>query len=199
MIQQTLQQMKTMKLSGMAYSLEQQLQNPAKYDALSFEERMSLMVQQESNDRHNRKLQRLIKAAKFKFQAHMDDIDFAAQRDLNRAQWASLAQLTWVAHHQNILLTGLTGIGKTFLACALGHQACIQGYSVRYFRTSRLLEQLTVSHGDGSYMRFLNQLAKTDILILDDWGLEPLSHSQRNDLLEVIDDRVNLHSTIITS
>ncbi len=157
------------------------------------------MAEQEESERNNKRLARLLRAARFKLAARVEDIDYEHPRGLKKAQLATLASGDWLNKYRNLLITGPCGSGKSYLACALGHNACLQGYSVRYYRTSRLLEELTLCHGDGSYSKELRKLAKTDLLILDDWGLEPLTQQQRNDLLEIMDDRHEHSSTLVTS
>ena len=197
--QHTLQQLRSLKLAGMADALVQQQAQPATHAELSFEERLALLVDRETLHRSNNKVSRLLKAAKLKLQANPEDIDYAHPRGLLKNQLASLLSSQWITHHHNILITGPTGCGKTYLACVLATQACRHGYSVRYFRTSRLLETLAIAHGDGRFTKLVDQLAKTDVLVLDDWGLEKLTLAQRNDLLEVMEDRHGAKSVIITS
>ncbi len=197
--QQTLQQLRTLKLIGMADALEQQQTQPATHDELCFEERLSLLVDRETTHRHNNKITRLLKTAKLRLQANPEDVDYSHPRGLMKSQFAQLLNGQWLQQHHNILLTGPTGCGKTYLACVLATQACRQGYSVRYFRTSRLLEDLSIAHGDGRFSKLIQQIAKTDVLLLDDWGLEKLSPGQRNDLLEIMEDRHGSKSTLITS
>jgi|SaaInlV_110m_DNA_1040235.scaffolds.fasta_scaffold07504_2 DNA replication protein DnaC len=197
--QQTLQQLRTLKLIGMADALEQQQTQPATHDELCFEERLNLLVDREATHRHNNKITRLLKTAKLKLQANPEDVDYSHPRGLMKSQFAQLLNGQWLQQHHNILLTGPTGCGKTYLACVLATQACRQGYSVRYFRTSQLLEDLSIAHGDGRFSKLIQQLAKTDVLLLDDWGLEKLSQGQRNDLLEIMEDRHGSKSTLITS
>ena len=197
--QQYLQQLRTLKLSGMVQSLELQWCQPQTYDDLSFDERVGLMVSQELTSRANKRLQRLLKAARFKDDSRIEDIDYAHPRGLLKSQVANLLTGEWIGKNQNLIITGPTGCGKTYLACAIGHHACHHDYSVRYYRASRLFESLTISHGDGSYLKLINQLAKADLLIIDDWGLETLTQSQRNDLLEIMEDRHGSKSTLVTS
>ena len=197
--QQTLQQLRSLKLTGMADALEQQQNQPSTHDELSFEERLCLLVDRESTHRHNNKIARLLKMAKLKLQANPEDIDYSHPRGLNKSQFASLLNGDWLQQHHNILITGPTGCGKTYLACVLATQACRLGYSVRYFRTSRILEELSIAHGDGRFSKLIRQLEKTDVLVFDDWGLEVLSLGQRNDLLEIMEDRHGHKSTLITS
>ncbi len=197
--QQTLQQLRLLKLMGMADALEQQQNQPSTHDELSFEERLCLLVDRESTHRHNNKITRLLKMAKLKLQANPEDIDYSHPRGLNKSQFASLLNGDWLQQHHNILITGPTGCGKTYLACVLATQACRLGYSVRYFRTSRILEELSIAHGDGRFSKLIRQLEKTDVLVFDDWGLETLSLGQRNDLLEIMEDRHGHKSTVITS
>ncbi len=196
---QSLQQLRQLKLSGLADALELQFSQPSTYEELSFVERINLAIQQEMTHRHDKRLQRLLRTARFKVNARMEDINYKHPRGLKQSTVAGLQSNDWITKGQNLVLTGPTGCGKTYLACAFGHHACLHGYQVRYFRASRLFEQLTISHGDGSYLKLLNQLAKAEVLIIDDWGLEALTQAQKNDLLEIMEDRHNSKATIITS
>jgi DNA replication protein DnaC len=196
--QQTLQCLRALKLQGMADAFAQQLEQPNTRQ-LSFEERLALLVDRERTHRDNRRLQRLLRSARFKQQACVEEIDYQAKRGLERSQVVSLINCDWVRAHQNLHITGPTGTGKSWLACAFGQAACRQGMGVRYERTSRLLDELRIARGDGSYSKGMRQLARLDLLILDDLGLKPLTQTERHDLLEVIEDRHDLHSTIITS
>jgi DNA replication protein DnaC len=194
---QTQDNLRTLKLIGMADALEQQLTQPATHEDLSFDERIALLVDREVTYRKNIKTNRLIKTAKLKQRALPEDIDYKHPRDLKKSQLADLLSCQWIQQHNNVLLTGLTGCSKTWLACALGMQACRQGLSVRYFRSARLFADLSIAHGDGRYLRLIKQLSKVDLLILDDWGLEKLNLVQRNDLLEIMEDRHATKSTLI--
>ena len=197
--QQSLQQLRALKLSGMAHSLELQWSQPQTYDDISFEERIGLMVNQEMTSRADKRLRRRLKTARFKAEANVEDIDYLHPRGLKKSQVASLLSCDWIAKKQNLLITGPTGCGKTYLACAFGNHACHHDYSVRYYRATRLFEALTISHGDGSYLKLIAQIEKADLLLIDDWGLEKLTQSQRNDLLEIMEDRHGSKSTLITS
>ena len=197
--QHLLQQLHSLRLTGMADALSQQLDQPTTYEELGFFERLSLLVNSESTCRDNRKITRLLKQAKLRLNAHPADIDYRARRGLHKDTVAQLLQLDWIRRHRNLLIEGATGTGKTYLACALGQTACEHGFSVRYYRASRLFETLMVSHGDGSFGQLLAQLAKTDLLIVDDWGLDVLTQQQRNDLLEIMEDRHGRGATLITS
>ena len=196
---QTLQQLHSLRLTGMADAFSQQLDQPNTYEELGFIERLSLLVNSESTCRDNRKITRLLRQAKLRLHAQAADIDYQARRGLHKDTMAQLLQLDWVRQHRNLLIEGPTGTGKTFLACALGQSICEHGLSVRYYRASRLFETLTMAHGDGSFGKLLTQLAKTDCLIIDDWGLDVLSQQQRNDLLEIMEDRHGRGATLITS
>jgi DNA replication protein DnaC len=197
--QQTVSQLKALKLDGMARAFEEQLVVTAS-SSLSFEERFGIVVDRELAWRDTRRLERLLKAAKLKNpQACVEDIEFRQSRGIDQRMIATLAGCDWVRHAQNLILTGPTGAGKTWIACAFGQQACRQGFSVFYVRVGRLFEELKIAHGDGSFTRRLAQLAKVDVLLLDDWGLQDLDQGARNDLLEVLDDRVGTRSTVITS
>lgn len=196
---QLIQQLRSLRVPGMVEALEQQFEQPGTHSDLSFEQRLSLMIDREMTHRSNNKIERLLKAAKLKLQAYPEDIDYQHPRGLQKDQFASLLSCQWIAHHQNVIITGPTGCGKTYLGCVLATQACRLGYSVRYFRASRLLDTLAIAHGDGRFAKIINQIAKTDLLVLDDWGLETLTLGQRNDVLELMEDRHGIRSTLITS
>jgi len=199
MIEQTLAQLRTLRLSGMANALASQIEQPGTYEGLSFEERLQLLTDSEDQDRDQRKQSRLLKAAKFKIAANAKDIDYEHPRGLKQAKMASLLQCDWINKYQNLLITGPCGSGKTYLACALGHTACLKNYRVKYVRLSRLLLELNQTKADGSYSKALQALSKFDLLIMDDWGLEPLKAAQRNDLMEIMDDRHGSTATVMIS
>lgn len=194
-----LAQLRALKLGGMAASLQTQLEQVGTYDALAFTERLTLLLDQEALSRDNRKQQRLIAQARFRVAAHLQDLDYHASRHLKRDQIAQLATSDWIAKGQNVLITGPCGSGKTYLACALGEAACLRDYSVRYYRLSRLFLEMTHAKAEGTYQKFLQQLSKTHLLILDDWGMDTLATSARHDLMEVMDDRYGRGSTLVIS
>jgi DNA replication protein DnaC len=197
--QQTITRLHALKLDGMARAFEEQIGQPAAH-GLAFEERFGLLVDRESAWRDTRRLERLLKQAHLKYpSACMEDIDARATRGLDARLLASLSNCDWIRGGQSVIATGATGLGKTWIACALGNQAARQGFSVLYTRFARLLEELRIAHGDGSFPRRLAQLAKSDVLILDDWALAPIGQAERTDLLELLDDRSTGKSTIITS
>lgn len=185
MIEQTLTQLRHMKLTGMACALQTQREQPGTYESLAFAERLQLLVDQEAQQRQQRKQERLIQTAQFKLKAYAQGIDYQHPRGLPQAQIAALLLCDWIPKAQNLLLTGPCGSGKTFIACALGHQACLKGYSARYYRLSRLILALTQAKADGSYSKLLKTLANFELLIIDDWGLEPLAAATRNDLMAI--------------
>lgn len=166
---------------------------------LCFEERFGLLVDQEWAYRQDRRLARLLKESKLRLPACVEDIDYQYPRGLERVMMRSLATCQWLRAHQNILITGPTGAGKTFITCALANAACRQGFSARYYRLPRLLSELAMAKGDGSYPKLMAKLAKTHLLALDDWGLAPLSAAESRDVLEIIDDRGQTRSTIVAS
>ena len=186
-------------LSGMANALQTQTEQPGNYGELPFEQRLQLLTDAEQQERTHRKQQRLLKAAKFKLAANPKDIDYRHPRGLKQSQLLSLLQTDWINQHQNLLMTGPCGSGKTYIACALGHAACMKGYRVKYYRLSRLLLALTQAKADGTYTKALQTLSKMDLILIDDWGLEPLTLAHRNDLMEIMDDRHGCSSTLIIS
>ena len=199
MLDQTITQLRQLKLTGMANALVSQVEQPGTYEELPFEQRLQLLADAEQQDRNQRKQQRLLKVAKLKIAANPKDIDYQHPRGLKQSQVARLLQCDWINKCQNLLITGPGGRGKTYIACALAHTACMKGYRTKYYRLSRLLLELTQTKADGSYSKALQTLAKLDVLILDDWGLEALKAAQRNDLMEIMDDRNGSSSTVIIS
>ncbi len=168
--------------------------------AMDFDARLALLVDAEVLSRENRKLTRYLKEAKLRIaQACLEDLDYAPRRDLDRTLIRQLATCQWIVEHRNVLITGATGVGKTYVACALGHQACRQGYRTLYRRLPRLFQELALARADGSYATLLARFARIDCLIIDDWGLGTITDLQRQDLLEVIEDRDAARSTVITS
>ena len=196
--QPLLDKLSKLKLSAFRLALEEQMQNP-QYAELSFEERLGLLVDIETTRRANNRLRRRLKSARFPLQATIEDLDLSARRGLKRAQVLELAQGAWVRRHLNLLVIGPTGAGKTYLSCALGRAACEAEFTVRYLRTSRLLHTLDLVHADGSYPQLLRSLARTNLLIFDDWLRDPLSRSQAKDLLEILDDRYARSATLVST
>ena len=196
--QPLLEKLSQLRLSAFRTAFEDQLHNP-QYAQLSFEERLGLLVDIEITRRTNHRLHRRIKSARFPLQATLEDLDLSAARGLKRAQVLELAQGDWVRHHLNVLVLGATGTGKTYLSCALGRAACEAEFNVRYVRTSRLLQSLELAQADGSYPQLLRSLARTDLLIFDDWLRDPLSRSQAKDLLEILDDRYGRTATLVAT
>lgn len=197
LIHQTAEKLRSMRLQGMAECLLNQSAVPN--SDLSFEERLGLLVDYEYTYRQNRKLARLLKEARLKLNACIEDIHYQPSRGLDKSLLSTLGGGEWLLKGYNVLVTGATGTGKTFIACALANLACRLGFSARYFRLSRLLLELNPSRGDGTYPKLTAKLAKTNILILDDFGLETLTPAQSKDILDIIDDRVQFGSTVVTS
>lgn len=196
---QTTHKLRALKLTGMLEAIESQAAQPD-IVSLSFDERFGLLVDCEYSFRENRRLARLLKDAKLKHQqACIEDVDFNPRRGLDKSYLMTLSNCDWIQKRQHLIFTGPAGAGKTWLACAYGHQACRQGLSVIYKRVPRLLEELKIARGDGSIVKFRTQLAKVNVLILDDWGMVPIDGMGLHDLLELVDDRVNTGSLVITS
>src|SRR5579885_1221009 len=192
-------QLQQLKLIGMAKAFSEQLEQLPVQD-LSFNERFALLIDRESLHRNNRRIINLLRLAKLRQQACIEEVNYRHPRDLNRSQFASLITCDFIRQHHNLIITGPTGCGKSYLACVIGNQACRQGLSVRYILLPRFLEELTIAHADGSYGKLLIQMLKVDVLILDDFGLSPaLNSQQRRDLFNLIEDRHQIKSTIITS
>ena len=196
--QPLLDKLTQLRLSAFRTALEEQLHNP-QYADLSFEDRLGLLVDCECTHRGNNRLQRRLKAARLPLPATLEDLDLSASRGLDRRLVLHLAQGLWISRHLNILVLGPTGVGKTFLSYALAHSACRHNLTVRYHRTSRLLQHISLAHADGSYPKFLNTFARTQLLVLDDWLRDPLTRSQSQDLLEILDDRYGRSSTMVAT
>ena len=198
LIHPTLDQLRTLRLTGMVKALEEQMQMPD-IDSLSFEQRFGLMADREITERQNRHLKTRLRKANLRQNASVEDIDYHHPRGLDKALVAKLQSCNWIKERHNLIITGPTGTGKTFLACALAHKACREGLSALYLRIPRLLQDLFISKGDGRYGKLLKSISKTDLLLLDDWGMSKITSEQSRDLLEIIDDRHALRSTLITS
>src|SRR5450759_1409367 len=198
LIQPTLDKLNALKLHGMAIALSEQMTHGAA-QGLSFEERTALLLDREILYRENRRMTRLLQLAQFKQRAALEDLDYRTRTGLDRSQLASLASCDWIRANQHILIQGATGSGKTFLACALAHQAWRNGMSALYVRAPRLFEELILCHADGSFRKRLATIAKISVLIIDDFAIAPIGARERNDLLELIDDRVGTRSCIVTS
>lgn len=198
LVQPLLDKLSALRLRGFRDGLAEQLENP-RYADLSFEDRLGLLVDREITRREENRLARRLKAARLKEPAVPEDLDLSPARGLDRSQVLELLQAEWVRRHLNIILLGPTGVGKTYLACALAHAACRAGFSVRYLRTSRFLHDLELAKADGSFLKLLDSLARTPLLILDDWLRDPLTPSQTRDLLEILDDRYRRSSTILAT
>lgn len=194
----TIDKLKELKLKGMTRALEVQSGNP-EYQSLSFEERLGLLVDAETMERENKKLERLLKQAKLKQNACLQAIDYKPQRKLDKSLVLSLETCQWITQRKNVIIVGPTGTGKTFIAQALAHNACMKGYSSHCLRLPKFFNELTVAKADGSYLRMMKSLANYDVLILDDMALFPLTEEQRRDLLEIVEERYEKKSTIITS
>jgi DNA replication protein DnaC len=198
LIEPTIEKLQALSLGGMARALAEQLESPT-YAGLSFEERLGLLVDREAQDRENRRLARRLKAAKLRSDAVVEDLDLRTPRGLDRSTVLSLAESRWVTARRNVLVTGPTGVGKTFLACALAHSAIRRGHTALYLRLPRLLDELVLARADGRLPRLMAAWARVDVLVLDDLGLQPVPPARAADLLEVIEDRSGTRSTIVTS
>jgi DNA replication protein DnaC len=197
--QPTLEQLSGLRLHALSRAWQEQLEDPGIGD-LGFDERLALLVDAEWTDRQNKRLGRLLREAKLRLAgACIEDIDYAKERKLDKTIVRQLASGGWIEGHHNVVITGATGVGKTYLACALAQQACRLGYRVLYRRAPRLFDELTLARADGTYSRLLARFARMDVLVLDDWGLAPVRDIERRDLLEIMEDRHGLRSTIWTS
>ena len=196
--EQTLEKLYAMKLNGMADAFKDQLQQPNVAE-LCFEERFGLLVDYHWSWTEERRMKRLLSNAKLKINGCVEDIDFKTPRGINKSVILHLANCEWIKNAQNIIITGPTGVGKTYLTCALANRACRLGFSAFYIRIPKLFQQLTIARADGSYPKIMKKLTKTKVLLLDDLGLAPMNAAERRDLLEVIEDRHSLSSTIVAT
>jgi len=194
----TLHKLQELKLHGFAKELEEQNRSE-RAGELSFEERLGLMTDREMIYRDDKRLTSRLKVAKLRLQASIEDLDYKTPRGLERSLIRSLSNCDWIKKHRNLLITGATGAGKTYLACAFGHEACRNGYRTRYYRLAKLFDELALGRGDGRYAKTMKAIAKCDLLIIDDWGLQGFSDTQRTDILEVLEERHEIKSTIVTS
>ena len=194
----TLDKLQSLKFTGMATALLEQMDSTA-IESLTFEERLGLLVDREMTYRDNRRMTSRLRRAKLRHNACFEDIDYRHPRGLDKSLVTSMATCQWLKDHLNCLITGPTGVGKTWLACALAHQACREGYTAAYLRLPRLLHDTALARGDGRYPKLLASLAKLDLLVIDDWGMAKLNHDNLRDLLEILEDRYSVRSTIVTS
>ncbi len=195
---QTIDKLSQMKLHAMAMAFQEQLEKPS-LSSLSFQDRFAMVVDQEWTSRENRKLTKRLRVARLKTHATVEDIDYQHPRELDKSVIISLASCQWIRSHQNVIITGPTGIGKTYLAEAFANKACREGFTAIYYRSTRLFGELQIARGDGSYYKVLSMLSKIDLLAVDDWAVDPLTDQERRDFLEVMEDRHGLKSTFITS
>ena len=197
--QPTLEQLHELRLFALARAWQAQHEDPTT-DDLGFDERLALLVDAEWTDRQNKRLTRLLREAKLRIAgACLEDIAYAKERKLDRALMRQLTTGRWIEAHQNVVITGATGVGKTYIACALAQQACRLGHRVLYRRAPRLFDELALARADGTYPKLLARFARTEVFVLDDWGLAPVQDIERRDLLEIMEDRHGLRSTIWTS
>lgn len=197
LIHPTIEKLEHLRLTGMARALKEQL--AMDLEGMGFEERLGLLVDREAVERDNRRLKTRLRQARLRHQACIEDIDFQHPRGLDKSLIVRLAECQWIKGHQNLIITGPTGVGKSYLACAFAQKACREGYTTLYLRTPRLFEDLSLARGDGRYVKLLKGFAKIDLLVLDDYGLMQLNQEQRHDLLEILEDRHQLKSTMVTS
>lgn len=198
LIHPTLDKLRALKLEGFARGLEEQRGN-ADLESLGFEERLGLLVDREMGDREQQRVACRLRRAKLRQSSCLEDVDFRHPRGLDRSLVLALGTCQWIREHLNVLIVGATGTGKSYLSCALAHRSCMEGYKALYLRVPRLLGELATARGDGRYGKLLHSLAKVDLLVLDDWGLARLDAEERQDLLEIMEDRYQLRSTIVAS
>lgn len=199
MTEPTIEKLRALKLYTMSTTFVAQRADPT-MNELSFDERLAMLVEAETLARDNKRLQKLLRDAKLRIPgACMEDVDLSAKREIDRPLFRELITGRFIGEHHNVLITGMTGVGKSYFACALGQLACRLGFRVAYKRVPRLFEELGLAHADGTYVRLLTKLAKVDVLVLDDWGLAPMADQQRRDVLEILEDRHGTRSTIVTS
>lgn len=194
----TLEKLTSLRFTGMAAALQEQMNMESIHD-LGFEERLGLLLDREQTNRENARMQGRLRKAKLRQNGSIEDIDFRHPRGLDKSLILRLADCQWLKEHNNLIITGPTGVGKSYLACAFAQKACREGYTALYLRMSKLFEDLALAKGDGRYLKLLTTLAKTDLLVLDDFGLAPLNQEQRHDLLEILEDRNSIKSTLVTS
>lgn len=194
----TLEKLKTLRFTGMAAALDEQMQMNS-LDDIGFEERLGVLLDREIAVRETRRMNTRLRKAKLRQDSCIEDIDFRHPRGLDKSLIMRLAGCDWIKDHNNLIITGPTGVGKTYLACAFANKACRQGFNTLYVRVTKLFEDLSLAKGDGRYLKLLTSFAKTDLLVLDDYGLEQLGREQRHDLLEILEDRHGLKSTLVTS
>lgn len=194
----TLEKLEQLRLKGMARALRAQSNTP-NIDQLNFMDRLGLLVDHEATARENARLKSRLRRAKLRQSACMEDLDYRASRGLDHSLMMHLAKCNWIRNHENVVVTGPTGAGKTFVACALAHKACLLGYSVQYIRLPRLLEEFALARAEGRYLKLLHKLARLDLLVLDDWAMKQINTAQQEDLHELLDDRMQTRSTITAS
>jgi DNA replication protein DnaC len=197
-LEHLLEQLTQLKLVGFATELREQFQRPD-INKLYFEERLSMLLEREILHKEDKRLSNLLRQAKLRQKANIESVTYSAKRQLERTQIMSLASCNYIKHQHNIVITGPTGCGKSYLACAFGDKACRLGYKVRYLHLPRFIESLSIAHVDGSYLKLMKDLNKFDLLILDDFGLTSITSNQCHDLFNLIEERHELKSTIITS
>jgi DNA replication protein DnaC len=198
LLQPLMDKLTQLHLPAFRKGIEEQITNP-QYADLPFDERLSMLVDRELLQRDNGRMQRRLKKAHFHLEATLEDFDFSPARGIDKRQVLELSHGAWITHHLNLIISGPTGAGKTYLSCALGHAACRDDFFVRYFRTPRFLQDLRLAHADGSYPKLMAALTRLDVIIFDDWMRDTLSLAQSQDLLDILDDRYGRTSTIVVT